>query len=613
MKVVTKGAGRRLAIVLVALCLMLSSAVASMYLAIEPAFLVQLVLFGAGCLSLYELSSHGIPGRKSVVAWIVFSAAFALCIVLGAHISIEGHTYIGLVDENTIKPYSAFDVVSFVVIAAHLFLMTSASHAFLDRKLKRSGKRKSIDMSPILARDVVVTAIAVFAVFLPYLLVYYPGFIFADTLSSFNQLVTKTFNNHHPVFFTLVIGACWKVTSLAGFGKTAGCVLFSLLQMSVMSLCISYFANWLRCRLGLRFCIGVIIALAVAGTPYVATYSIAFWKDPVFSCLLMVISVLAFDYVFTKGAVASSVRWLAMFTALMVLMCLLRSNGIYISALMVLVLLVDLVIHRVRPLQNADRALGSVFAATVLAFAITGPLYGAMGVEKPSEAEAKGIFLNQMARVVAVGGEMNSEEKEYLNSIFPIDQYAEVYVPTCTDNLKWAKGFSADALKDPRFFKVWASLLVKNPSIYLESWELETFGFWAVNTIANDFHTNIAGGVPRNTAEGHEDDLSNRGISSGNLLGSDFFRSLFPQDGRCVPVGWVTWLVIWLTVLLCLQGRPRWIIALVPSIGLLGTLIVASPIWYWPRYGFAVQLLIPFYLFAAYNALSNVDQTKGTL
>ena len=38
------------------------------------------------------------------------------------------------------------------------------------------------------------------------------------------------------------------------------------------------------------------------------------------------------------------------------------------------------------------------------------------------------------------------------------------------------------------------------------------------------------------------------------------------------------------------------LLALAPSLGLIATLLLASPIWYWPRYGAAVQFLLPVYL-----------------
>ena len=107
---------------------------------------------------------------------------------------------------------------------------------------------------------------------------------------------------------------------------------------------------------------------------------------------------------------------------------------------------------------------------------------------------------------------------------------------------------------------------------------------------------NINSGVPRNTVEAYAADLDVYQINAVNKLGHDSLLDVFPQDSRSIPISVIFWSVAFLSICLCLSGRARWVIALVPSLALLGTLIVASPIWYWPRYGAAVQFLIPFYV-----------------
>ena len=102
--------------------------------------------------------------------------------------------------------------------------------------------------------------------------------------------------------------------------------------------------------------------------------------------------------------------------------------------------------------------------------------------------------------------------------------------------------------------------------------------------------------MPRNIIKAYAADLDVYQINAENKLGHDSLHDVFPQDSRSIPISVIFWSVAFLSICLCLSGRARWVIALVPSLTLLGTLIVASPIWYWPRYGAAVQFLIPFYV-----------------
>lgn len=167
--------------------------------------------------------------------------------------------------------------------------------------------------------------------------------------------------------------------------------------------------------------------------------------------------------------------------------------------------------------------------------------------------------------------------------------------PTCTDSLKWSASFNNAALEND-FFEHWLSLFIQNPRVYFEAWKLQTFGFWTVNQPDVYTKLNISGGVPRKTVEAYAADLDVYQINAENKLGHDSLRNVFPQDSRSIPISVIFWSVAFLSICLCLSGRARWVIALVPSLALLGTLIVASPIWYWPRYGAAVQFLIPFYV-----------------
>lgn len=286
------------------------------------------------------------------------------------------------------------------------------------------------------------------------------------------------------------------------------------------------------------------------------------------------------------------------FLILLLIVAFSRNNGIYIIACTEIILLVYWLVTRSKPersFTHIGKLAGLIACVVVLCLVVTGPIYRALGVAPSPKVESVGILLNQMARVAALDGDMSESDKEYLNSIVPLDEYKTLYSPTCTDSLKWSASFNNAALEND-FFEHWLSLLVQNPRAYFEAWELQTFGFWAVNQPTAYTHGNIGSGVPRNTVEAYATDLDVYQINAENKLGHDSLRDVFSQNNQSIPVSIIFWSVAFLSICLCLSGRGRWVIALVSSLALLGTLIVASPIWYWPHYGAAVQFLIPFYV-----------------
>lgn len=73
-----------------------------------------------------------------------------------------------------------------------------------------------------------------------------------------------------------------------------------------MALSYSILIQWVIQRSGIRKVWAIALVVAFGITPYIVTYSIAMWKDPLFSAAIVVITVLLFDLVATKGTIAAT-------------------------------------------------------------------------------------------------------------------------------------------------------------------------------------------------------------------------------------------------------------------------------------------------------------------
>lgn len=350
-----------------------------------------------------------------------------------------------------------------------------------------------------------------------------------------------------------------------------------------MAYVFSYLPRWITTRCSLKNYRALIIVLIFFAF---ALYRHLFYCDVERSALLLCTGscdALVDNFVLSKGAIIkSSKAWSPCFLILLLIVAFSRNNGIYIIACTEIILLAYWLVARRKPgqgLAHIGKLTGLIACVVVLCLVATGSIYRTLGVVSSPKVESVGILLNQMERVAALDGDMDKSDREYLNSIVPLDEYKTLYSPTCIDNLKWSTSFNGAALENG-FFEHWLSLLAQNPRAYFEAWELQTFGFWAVNQPDAHAKLNISGGVPRNTVKAYAADLDVYQINAENKLGHDSLRNIFPQNSRSIPVGIVFWSVAFLTIYLCLSGRARWVIVLVPSIALLGTLIVASPIWY---------------------------------
>lgn len=556
---------------------------------------------------------------KEIFLLTGFSFLLGLAILLGNHIHVE-KGYTGLLTQNYITAYTRADWLEFPFIWMGVAVLTLALYDCLRKRCPENesgdgiAEKSNIVIRPIPRKSICLMAAILFAVWLPYFLLYYPGLIFGDSMSSIRQaLEMSPLDNRHPVLYTLFIKACLKIGSLfAGDDNTLGCAIYSVMQMLYMSLCFGYMISW-ACRRGnLKTPWRIALVLGYGLSPYIATYSIAMWKDPVFSAALMVITLELADLVLSDGKILrASKMWLLRYAVFLLIAIFSRNNGLYVVLFTEAVLAVLWFAYRRRKSHGVWRMTVGVTAAALALFAVVaGPVYDRFGIGE-APVEGMGVFLNQMARVAAYNGNMSEADRVYMDSLLPINLYPDTYRPCCTDLLKWDGHFNADALNRD-FYRHWASMLVKNPQKYFESWELETYGFWTVNRPEiNTSVSNISGGVPQDTSDGTSQ-LTEYRVRTDNLLQNESLKKYFPQDGWFVPIGIMGWCLFFMAVYLVLDRRAYLLLTLAPSVGLLLTLVIASPIFYWARYGAAVQFLIPVY-FVLLDARSTRSRAVRTM
>lgn len=530
---------------------------------------------------------------------LVISLVFSFVLVLGAHIRVTEPVIAGGIYENYIEQYSALDVVAFWAMSALVFWALSVlvqlscrcrCCAFCEDSLRRNDDDSSIRLLSVALR-----ALVIFLLYLPFFLRYCPGLFFGDTFSSLAQIMGwNPLSNHHPVAFTLMMGVCIKVAGLFGLGPSAGVALLTVLQMACVASTFGYLSIWVTSRLGVSSRWSWLPVAFFGLSRYCALYSVALWKDPLFSCCLVLMVTMLADAVMGKDPWSSALR-LLVFGALSLGVMLLRNNGLYICAALFLVLAIIAALGRlgrISPMGSGSRLAIPLGIAIAACLAITGPVYSAMGVVPSEDVESAGIPLAQMARVVALDGDMSESDRSYMNELLPLDRYKEVYHPSFIDPLKWNDDFNSDHLKDG-FWAHWVSMFLRNPSMYFEAWELQTFGFWAPNVKGADgLPENFLMGAPYNLVADGE---ASTGVGFRNLLAplGDGVDKVIGLNAWSISGAFVFWLLVFSVVLLVSRGRPRFALPLLPFLLLYGTLFIASPIWYWPRYIVAAQFGLP--------------------
>mgnify|MGYP007047224368 FL=1 len=117
----------------------------------------------------------------------------------------------------------------------------------------------------------------------------------------------------------------------------------------------------------------------------------------------------------------------------------------------------------------------SAGAAVLVAAIVIGPVYHALGIADAPPEESAGIAVSQMARVAALDGDMSDSDRQFMDSLLPLDRYRDAYRPASIDLLKWDPEFDGTSLKEG-LLPHWVSMLSRNPKVFFEAWELRPLG-----------------------------------------------------------------------------------------------------------------------------------------
>lgn len=503
-----------------------------------------------------------------------FSVLFAACVTVGRHIvysrELEAKQALNYMTELGVADPAVFAAVA-VMTAAALHL---AEKAIAAMQSPLHAPRRDV------RRFACMAALCLLAAWLPYALTVAPGNVYSDSLNSIVQVMNKgrPTNNHHPVFYTFAVGWLARI-SIALFGTAnAGVMVYSVCQTALMILCIV-------CVLALMYDNGApraVVGLALAYymlIPVFPNYAVTMWKDPLYSCMLLMLSVLLFVLV-RRGEVGRT--WFVLYAAAGLGTMALRNNGMYVYA--ALTILTAVLLRR-----YAKRILISGLAALVLFVGVSRAADYVWSIQGDF-VENVGIPLQQLGYAINNDGEFSGQDREYLYKLMPEEVWNYAYRPCIVDTIKWNPQFNFYFLDDTKaeFFGVWFRGLLRNPLAYVKAYLMATYGFWMPG-VQDEF--------------GYMEvfiQVNEYGIRHLDLFERLFGFSIMPQVERfIVYIGSGT--LLWLCLLGCVlaMGRRGSACAVyLPALLNWGTVMIAAPVAFSMRYVFVFMLGLPLYLAA---------------
>ena len=393
-------------------------------------------------------------------------------------------------------------------------------------------------------REVCRNALILLAAWTPCFLAYYPAIYSYDGEPQLIQYTLRRFDNHHPVAHTLFLGGCYSLGQrLKALGiPLDGMVFSSLVQMILTAFALSVLLRFIRRTLHVRRGVRAAVLLFFALFPVFPLMAVSTTKDTLFTAFFVFFTVRAGEILCGgpepsgtgasapgqstgasepgqsagasssgTGSDASAPRALyARAYAASVLMMLMRKNGVYMMAGLILVLAAAETVRafrrfaggtgatdaakRERPAgsaaederpaagprrRSAGRALLMLSAAAVVSFVlIEGALTAAVGAVKGEAAEALSIPLQQIARTERSNGAHLTEEERREILYFITEEGLENYRPAISDVVKMNFDNAHFKAEPVRFLRLWVRLGKRFPGSYALAFLYHTMGAW---------------------------------------------------------------------------------------------------------------------------------------
>lgn len=324
-----------------------------------------------------------------------------------------------------------------------------------------------------------------FACYLPWLVIYYPGCATWDTflaLESAFSIVAP--NNHHPIYYSWLLGGFIQFGRALFGSDNLGLFLFVLMQTGLCAWAYAMLLSAMR-ELGAKRSFRIVCLLFFALTPIWGAYAVLCDKDSLFAAFSVMFAVWTMRYVFDLPSARTTAVAPLRYMLCALAMCLCRNNGIYTVALTgaglgVLFLAGVQKKRTVKPLRHAFFALILSVAA---AFVLTKAMLPVLGVQPGSKREMLSIPFQQTARYVKeYPNDVTDAERTAIDAVLQYDTLATGYRANVSDDVKDTyrlHGAPDESALLRQYMRVWLQMFFKHPRVYAEATLGNSYGYYA--------------------------------------------------------------------------------------------------------------------------------------
>ena len=534
-------------------------------------FIVLLILF-------YSNDFYNKVMKKEI---LILSGLFSVLLSYGDILSSNLLTF-----ENTFALF--YKMESFVTLIAYFNMIYLLLNFIMPRLYNFNLKQdKSRSNNMVIIFSLVFSFVLL--CWFPYCLRFFPGLVTNDSIDAIDFVLTnlKGIDNHHPVFFTLLIYIPIIIGKVKFHSIITGIAMYTLIQMFIMA---SIFASTIVFLYKRKVSIYVIllVLLYYALMPMHALHSVTMWKDVIFAGFFVLLTVEMIKMVDRYNNQELTFKKEIGFIIVALLCTFFRNNAIY---MLIIVFILCLFIFK-----KSRKVIAMSFGIIIVSyFLITGPGFKLFGVKQTETTEYVSIPLQQVARMVYKGAPITLKEEKLINKLVPIEIIRKRYRPQLVDTIKWHEEYNNDVLSKNKgkYLKLWLNLCYRNPQIALEAQAASTLGYWYPNVVYWFNPEGLVNEKYGNYITPKSSDSTTKRID--NALGS---------TSAIYNIEWN--IALWLYVIIIFGTisfkKKKWlgIVPYLPLLGLWFTLIIATPVYSEFRYIYSAFTALPLLIIYPY-------------
>lgn len=425
---------------------------------------------------------------REIVSSAVVSILFGFCMWFGTMFSNkESWNY--FLRNGYVKILDVWYILAYALLVfGALLIIGKIATAYGNKEKQRAKAKTKVEAKSVRSTKKVffVCAVVLLICWLPYYIVFWPGFQHTDLPTQMLQYfhvptrfqgheitdgVSILYSNDHPYFQTKLVGLCiefgFKIHNI-----NVGYSIYTLGQMIAFIVAFSCIIATLY-RFKVNHTLLKISLVLYAIIPVFPLYSLLIGGDSFFSVFFL-FYMLGILWIFgTKGAVLKNNKFMIAMILEIFLMAASKNQGVYVAAAMFLFCIIYFSKYRVRI------AVCMVIPIILFQFGYCGAFFKVAKIAGVGKQEALSVCFQQTARYVKYhGDEVTKPEKEAIDKVLKYKVIGEQYDPNLSDPVK--KTFKTESTSEDlkNYFKIWLSMGLKHPGEYVQSFIANTYQYY---------------------------------------------------------------------------------------------------------------------------------------